>query len=122
MVHRAAPLLLVLAGCSCSTSSEPVGDALEPGVHYGNGAASPPDRVAAVRAWVDSHSGPCRDACCEVLEGVCSYADTCANADSEPYDVFTCAGHTLTCEDARAATRGDAMGLSECWRSCEGLQ
>jgi hypothetical protein len=120
-MHKLAPILIVLAGCSCSApTAEPIGDAAEPGLHHGTGPLPPsPSPQEALAAWLETHSGPCRDACVEVLDGVC--ADECSSAWALPSDEVTCGDQTLTCAQARAAGRGDTTGLSLCWRSCEGL-
>ena len=121
MLHRAAPLLLVLAGCPCS-SSEPVGDALEPGIHYGASASGPaltPGEMGA--RWMDAHPGPCGNACYDAWTGTCAWRDTCEADPSASVDCAWTAGHTLTCGEAEAAGSG-LTGLSSCWRDCEQLR
>jgi hypothetical protein len=102
-------------------SAEPIGDVAQPGLHHGTGPIPTPTPEQALTAWIESHTGPCRNACLDVFDGVCIDADICGNQDARPYDVITCADQMLTCAEAWSAARRDPTGLSLCWRSCEGL-
>ena len=118
MKKRAAAIVLVVsvvalsASCVASVADEPIGDAVEPGIHYGTG---PSAAETALRAWRASHPGPCAPACLTAAARGCPWDQVCGDTD-----FVECAGVTLTCTEAEDAASGDLVGLSCCWERCAG--
>jgi hypothetical protein len=124
-MHRLAPFVLAVsvpilsAACVADVADAPdeaaVGSVGELGLHRGYPPdPKPPDPVAAAHAWRATHSGPCADACWGVWTGRC---EACMEGDED----VACAGATLTCIEAEHALGHGLVGVSSCWRSCEGL-
>jgi hypothetical protein len=110
---KLAPLLLaVLPACLADVPDEPIGDAVEPGIHYGNAGDSAGDK--ALRAWLNSHRGLCAQGCLAAAARSCPWDQVCDDTD-----FVDCAGVTLTCPEAESAGSGGLAGLSECWEKCE---
>jgi hypothetical protein len=100
---------------------EPVGAAVEPGIHRGDGATSPPDPVTTSDWWLEHHQGPCADACYDIATDLCDWQDVCADVAPSD-DAVTCAGEVLSCAEAQHAANGETWGLEWCWRSCAGIR
>lgn len=106
-----AAVLLAPACVADVADHEAIGEAPEAGLSRGVGGTSPADR--AMRAWTDSHPGPCKDACLAAAGGVCPWREVCDDTD-----FVECAGVTLTCAEAEDAGEMTFVGLSACWDRC----
>ncbi len=104
--------------CVADVSDEPVGAAVERGLHRGAGGTSPAQQSMTV--WLAHHQGPCAQACLTALAQGCPWQQVCA----DDTDFVECGGLTLTCAEAESAgssaeNDGLLVGLSTCWGRCE---
>jgi hypothetical protein len=114
----AVPFVLV-PGCLADAGDGPedVGTAEEPGVNGRGGGpmTQQPDPITAARTWRATHSGPCADACWAVSIRRC---EPCSEED----DGIDCEEMHLNCFEAAHARFDGLVGVSMCWRECDGLR
>jgi hypothetical protein len=113
----AAPVILSAA---CVADVEDTTD--EPGVDelgLGHGAPADPDPVMFTHKWLQEHPSPCAEACYDAWRRICDDASVCEEGGSQPGDVVTCAGQSLSCAAVERARRWDAYAVPACVLACE---
>jgi hypothetical protein len=110
MDHR--PLLV------SDAPDEPVGTAVERGLHRGYPPAHQPDSATATLYWLQENQDSCATVCFDFRTDVCDWKTPCAAGD----EIVSCLGETVTCVAAREAAYERApIGLESCRRACLGL-
>jgi hypothetical protein len=111
----AASALVLVPACKTSNAPADVDDAVEPV------RAESPGRGNAENMT----PGPCATACAQVASGECNWRNQCDDHHGRPevaeMTAF-CGQKTLSCTAAHEAGSGEAEGLMECYRECEGLR